>query len=123
MISLTHSLTITHSVANYCASKSAVDQLTRCAAVDLAPFGVRSNAINPGVVTTELQKRGGLNEEAYATFLARSIQVTHPLASSLGRVGLPEEVAELIVFLSSDKAKFITGDCVKVSPSSPLRLS
>ena len=46
-------------------SKSAVDMMTRCASVDLAPFGVRVNSVNPGVVVTELQKRGGLNEEQY----------------------------------------------------------
>ncbi len=44
-----------------------MDQLTRCAAVDLAPFGIRVNAVNPGVVITELQKRGGLTDEVYCS--------------------------------------------------------
>jgi len=101
-------------VATYCASKAAVDMLTRCAAVDLAPFGVRCNAVNPGLVLTELQKRGGLDEKAYEAFVKRGVEVTHPLGAALGRPALPEEVADLIAFLASDKALFITGDCVKI---------
>lgn len=55
-----------------------------------------------------------MNEEAYAGFLKRSIEVTHPLSTSLGRVGQPEEVAELISFLVSGKAKFLTGECIAI---------
>jgi NAD(P)-dependent dehydrogenase (short-subunit alcohol dehydrogenase family) len=101
-------------VATYCASKAAVDMLTRCAAVDLAPAGVRVNAVNPGLVLTELQKRGGLSDEAYAGLVKRSVEVTHPLGQALGRVAHPGEVAELIAFLASDAAAFITGDSVKI---------
>jgi NAD(P)-dependent dehydrogenase (short-subunit alcohol dehydrogenase family) len=93
----------------YCTSKSAVDQLTRCAALDLAPKGVRVNAVNPGVVVTNLHRRSGMNEEQYAAFLERSRE-THPL----GRPGRPEEIAELILFLASDRAGWITGETVAV---------
>jgi NAD(P)-dependent dehydrogenase (short-subunit alcohol dehydrogenase family) len=55
-----------------------------------------------------------MNEEKYADFLKRSIEVTHPISASLGRVGEPEEVAELICFLVSDKAKFLTGECIAI---------
>lgn len=91
-------------VLAYCVSKSAVDQLTSCCAIELAAKGVRVNSVNPGVVVTELQRRGGLNEKAYAEFLERSKQ-THPL----GRPGEPEEVARAIAFLASDASSFTTG--------------
>lgn len=91
-------------VLAYCVSKAAVDQLTRCVALELGEKGVRVNAVNPGVVETNLHKRGGMDEESYATFLENS-KKTHPL----GRPGQAEEVAELIHFLASDKARWITG--------------
>ena len=91
-------------VLAYCVSKAGVDQLTRCAALELAAKGVRVNAVNPGVVITEIHKRGGMSEEAYASFLERS-KTTHPI----GRVGEAAEIAELIFFLASDKASWITG--------------
>lgn len=91
-------------VLAYCVSKAAVDQLTRCAALELAPKGVRVNAVNPGVVVTQIHRRGGMAEERYADFLEHS-KTTHPL----GRVGTAEEVAELILFLASDRAAWITG--------------
>jgi NAD(P)-dependent dehydrogenase (short-subunit alcohol dehydrogenase family) len=91
-------------VLAYCVSKSAVDQLTRCAALELAAKGVRVNAVNPGVVVTNIHKRGGMDEEKYAGFLEHS-KTTHPI----GRTGTPEEVAELIAYLASDSASWITG--------------
>jgi NAD(P)-dependent dehydrogenase (short-subunit alcohol dehydrogenase family) len=91
-------------VLAYCVSKAGVDQLTRCAALELAPKGVRVNAVNPGVVVTEIHKRGGMSEADYEKFLEHS-KTTHPL----GRVGNPEEIAELIFYLASEKASWITG--------------
>ncbi len=88
----------------YCVSKAATDQLTRCSALDLAPKGIRVNAVNPGVVVTSLHKRGGMAEEDYRNFLDHS-KKTHPI----GRVGEPLEVAELIYYLASEKASWITG--------------
>ena len=96
-------------VLSYCMSKSALDQFTRCTALELAPKQVRVNSVNPGVTVTELQKRGGMNEEAYAKFLERSKE-TH----ALGRPGQPCEVAKAIAFLASDDSSFITGACVPV---------
>jgi NAD(P)-dependent dehydrogenase (short-subunit alcohol dehydrogenase family) len=93
----------------YCVSKAAVDQLTRCMALELAPRGVRVNAVNPGVVRTGLHRNAGMPADTYAAFLERS-QATHPL----GRVGTPEEVADLILFLASSRAGWITGATVSI---------
>lgn len=91
-------------VLAYAVSKAALDQLTRCAALELAPKGVRVNAVNPGVVVTEAHTSGGMAKENYEKFLEHS-KTTHPL----GRVAHPEEIAELIAFLASDRASWITG--------------
>jgi NAD(P)-dependent dehydrogenase (short-subunit alcohol dehydrogenase family) len=96
-------------VLAYCVSKAAVDQLTRCAALELAPKGVRVNAVNPGVVVTNLHRRSGMAEEQYAAFLAHS-KDTHPL----GRPGAPEEIAELIAFLVSSRSGWITGETIAI---------
>jgi NAD(P)-dependent dehydrogenase (short-subunit alcohol dehydrogenase family) len=90
-------------VLGYCVSKAALDMLTRCAALDLAPHGVRVNAVNPGVVVTELHTVTNAVPD-YPGFLERS-KTTHPL----GRVGQPEEIAKLILFLLSDESSWITG--------------
>lgn len=96
-------------VLAYCVSKAAVDQLTRCAALELAPKGVRVNGVNPGVVVTNLHRRGGMDEAQYAAFLERSKE-THPL----GRPGRPEEIAELVLFLATDRSGWITGDTIAI---------
>lgn len=93
----------------YAVSKAAVDQLTRCSALELAARGVRVNAVNPGVVVTNIHKRGGMEEEAYNDFLEHS-KDTHPI----GRVGTPQEVAELIYYLASDNASWITGSTYQI---------
>jgi NAD(P)-dependent dehydrogenase (short-subunit alcohol dehydrogenase family) len=96
-------------VLGYCVSKAAVDQLTRCAALELAPRGVRVNAVNPGVVVSNLHRRSGMEEEQYSAFLERS-KTTHPL----GRPGDAGEIAELILFLASDRAQWITGETISI---------
>jgi NAD(P)-dependent dehydrogenase (short-subunit alcohol dehydrogenase family) len=96
-------------VLAYCVSKSALDQLTRCAALELAPKKIRVNAVNPGVVVTNLHRRGGMPEDAYGAFLQRSRE-THPL----GRPGQANEIADLIFFLASDAASWITGETIAI---------
>src|SRR5215204_1598306 len=96
-------------VLAYCVSKAGVDQLTRCAALELAPHGVRVNAVNPGVVVTNLHRRSGFDDAKYAAFLEHS-KSTHPL----GRAGEPDEIAELIWFLASDRAGWITGETISI---------
>jgi NAD(P)-dependent dehydrogenase (short-subunit alcohol dehydrogenase family) len=96
-------------VLAYCVSKAGVDQLTRCAALEMAPHGVRVNAVNPGVTVTNLHRRSGMDDGRYAAFLERSKE-THPL----GRPGQPEEVASLILYLASDGAAWMTGETIPI---------
>jgi NAD(P)-dependent dehydrogenase (short-subunit alcohol dehydrogenase family) len=96
-------------VLAYCVSKAGVDQLTRCAALEMAPFGVRVNGVNPGVTVTNLHRRGGMNDDQYAAFLQRSKE-THPL----GRAGEVDEVASLIVYLASEQAAWMTGETIPI---------
>lgn len=98
-------------VLAYCTSKAALDQFTRCVALELGPKGVRVNAVNPGVIVTGLHQKGdtGMNDEQYAEFLEKCKQ-TH----ALGRPGEVSEVANTIVFLASSAASNITGATLPV---------
>jgi NAD(P)-dependent dehydrogenase (short-subunit alcohol dehydrogenase family) len=96
-------------LAVYNTSKAALDHLTRCAAIDWAPHGVRVNAVNPGVTVTNLHRRSGMSEEAYEAFLTRSKE-THPL----GRPGQASDIAASILFLASDQTAWMTGETIAV---------
>jgi NAD(P)-dependent dehydrogenase (short-subunit alcohol dehydrogenase family) len=96
-------------VLAYCVSKAGVDHLTRCAAIEMAPLGVRVNAVNPGVTVTNLHRRSGMGDAQYAAFLERSKE-THPL----GRPGQPDDIAALILFLASDRAGWMTGETIPI---------
>lgn len=96
-------------VTYYCMSKAALDQFTKCLALEMAPHGVRVNSVNPGVTVTNLHRTAGQNEETYAAFLERS-KTTH----ALGRPGEASEVAEAIYFLASEKSSFTTGQLLRV---------
>lgn len=84
----------------YAASKAALNAVMKIAAVELAPRNIRVNAVSPGPVATEIMGKIGL-DQALEDHLVASIP--------LGRLGKPEEVARLIIFLSGDDAVFITG--------------
>lgn len=90
----------------YCATKAAVIMMTKVAAAEWAPYGVRANAIAPGVQKTPMWdvdvKLGVVDEE-------RVLRVT-----PAGRLGDPREIGKLVVFLCSDDASFINGDCVTI---------
>ena len=93
-------------IGPYCVAKAGLDRFTECLALELAPDGVRVNAINPGVVKTNLHKATNTVPD-YDAFLARSAE-THPL----GFYGAPQDAADLVLFLASDKARWITGGLV-----------
>ncbi|XP_043931994.1 3-oxoacyl-[acyl-carrier-protein] reductase FabG-like [Protopterus annectens] len=88
----------------YCMSKSAMNQFTRGAALELASKQVRVNAVCPGVIVTGIHLRAGMGREEYAKFLEECKR-----AHALGRPGTSDEVAQAIAFLASDAASFITG--------------
>lgn len=94
---------------SYCMSKAALDQFTKCVALELANKGVRVNSVNPATIRTNIFKASGASEEK-VNLIFEHAKSWHPI----GRVGEPEEVAEAIAFLASDRASFSTGTCLNV---------
>jgi len=90
---------------HYTASKGGVVALTRAMALELAPHGIRVNAIAPGLTDTA-QPRYGSSEEEIAAMSA---------AVPLGRMAVPEDIADVAVFLASDQARHITGQTIHVN--------
>jgi len=94
------------SIASYNASKGGIDQLTRVMALALADHRIRVNAVGPGTIATELARAAVLgSDEARARILSRT---------PLRRLGEPAEVAEVVAFLLSDAASYMTGEIVYV---------
>jgi NAD(P)-dependent dehydrogenase (short-subunit alcohol dehydrogenase family) len=87
----------------YCVSKGGLAQLTKVMALSLAPYGIRVNAIGPGSIMTDILKAVATDEEAKRRILART---------PLGRIGEPEEIASIAVFLASADASYITGETI-----------
>ena len=93
----------------YCAAKGAVHNLTRAMALDHAREGVRVNCVCPGYVDTPLLQ-GFLDTQPDPAAALREAERLH----ALGRIGRPEEIANVLVFLASDAASFVTGAAVVV---------
>src|SRR5437016_10238625 len=89
----------------YVASKHAVEGLTKAAALEVAESGVRVNVVAPGPIETGMLNRFTGNEDKRAALVSRV---------PLKRAGLPEEIAQAIVFVASNKASFITGASIAV---------
>jgi NAD(P)-dependent dehydrogenase (short-subunit alcohol dehydrogenase family) len=89
----------------YCASKGGVMQVTKAAALALAPHGIRVNAVGPGSIDTAMMAGVNANPEAMARVLSRT---------PLGRVGTAREIGDVVAFLCSEKASYVTGETVYV---------
>ncbi len=87
----------------YCVSKGGIDQLTKVMALSLAPYGIRVNAIGPGSIMTDILKTIATDKEAKRRLLSRT---------PLGRIGEPDEVAAIALFLASSEASYITGQTI-----------
>ncbi len=87
----------------YGGSKAAMASFTRTIARELAPLGIRANAVAPGLIDTQMG--GEMDERFQADMLSRS---------DMGRKGTPEEVANLVAFLASDEASYITGQIIRI---------
>jgi NAD(P)-dependent dehydrogenase (short-subunit alcohol dehydrogenase family) len=87
----------------YCVSKGGIDQLTKVMALSLAPYGIRVNAIGPGSIMTDILKAVATDKEAKRRILSRT---------PLGRIGEPEEIASIAVFLASSAASYMTGQTI-----------
>ncbi|MGW5659550.1 SDR family NAD(P)-dependent oxidoreductase [Streptomyces sp. NPDC003758] len=96
-------------VGTYAATKHAVLGLTRVAAIELAPRGIRVNAVCPGAVDTPMSNPARLDPEADPQETSRALDGLYRRLVPLGRVGRPEEVARLALFLTSDDSSYITG--------------
>ena len=93
-------------IASYNVSKGGINQLTRVMALALADHGIRVNAVAPGTIATELAARAVLtSEQAKQKIMSRT---------PLKRLGTPEEVADVVAFLASDAASYMTGEIVVV---------
>lgn len=89
----------------YSAAKGGVVQLTHAAALDLAPLGIRINAIAPGFIATNMTK-GVLADEGFSSMIKAN--------TPLGYVGEPNDIAEAALYLASDAAKYVTGTIIYV---------
>lgn len=96
--------TVSVGLSVYSASKAAVNAIVKTAALELAARKIRVNSISPGAIDTELFSKMGMDEETLNGFSDYLTSLT-PLA----RIGKPEEIGQLVAFLSSDEASFITG--------------
>lgn len=93
------------SIPAYCASKGGVMQLTKSSALALAPHGIRVNAVGPGSIDTDMLTTVNANPDAMAMVMSRT---------PLKRIGTPREIGDVVAFLASDKASYITGETIYV---------
>jgi len=94
---------------SYCASKAGVIQLTQNAAFELGPYGINVNCIAPGLIITPMVYGGGRTREEVQAYLEG-----RKSAAVLGRLGEPEDIAKVALFLASEDSSFISGQTIPV---------
>jgi NAD(P)-dependent dehydrogenase (short-subunit alcohol dehydrogenase family) len=92
-------------IAGYCASKGGVAQVTKVAALALAPHGIRVNAVGPGSIDTEMMAGVNADPTAWARAMSRT---------PLQRAGTAREIGDVVAFLASEKATYVTGETIFV---------
>lgn len=92
-------------IASYCASKGGVTQLTKAAAMALAPHGIRVNAVGPGSIDTAMLAGVNANPDAMKMVMSRT---------PMQRLGHAREIGDVVAFLASAKASYITGETIYV---------
>ena len=102
-------------LAHYAASKFAVVGWTQGLARELAPRGIRVNAVCPGFVRTSMQEREILWEAELRGMTPAEVEEDYIRQTPLGRIETPEDVAGVVVFLCSDAARFMTGQAINVT--------
>lgn len=102
-------------LAHYSASKFAVVGWTQGLARELAPMGIRVNAVCPGFVRTSMQERELRWEAELRGMTPDEVQQDYIRQTPLGRIETPEDVAGVVVFLCSDAARFMTGQAINVT--------
>lgn len=102
-------------LAHYSASKFAVVGWTQGLARELAPAGIRVNAVCPGFVRTSMQEREIDWEAELRGMTAEAVQQDYIAQTPLGRIETPEDVAGVVIFLCSDAARFMTGQAINVT--------
>jgi glucose 1-dehydrogenase len=92
-------------ITSYCASKGGVMQLTKAASLALAPYNIRVNAVGPGSIDTDMMASVNASPEAVKRVMSRT---------PLQRLGSPREIGDVVAFLASPKASYITGETIYV---------
>ena len=93
------------SIAAYCASKGGIMQLTKAAALALAPHNIRVNAVGPGSIDTDMMAAVNADPAAMQMVMSRT---------PLKPIGSPREIGDVVAFLASEKASYITGETIYV---------
>jgi NAD(P)-dependent dehydrogenase (short-subunit alcohol dehydrogenase family) len=99
----------------YSAAKAAVVHLTRCVAMELGEHGIRVNSVSPGAIATGiLAKALGMKDASKADGLAAKIQTIFAKAQPIPRSGMPDDIAQCVCWLASDRSTFVNGEDIVV---------